>query len=567
VRFRRLKGKHILGNRSCLWGIILLAGVSLFAGCAMPVKGEHKITEGLKPTKTRLSVTDKLSSEERELAVETDEWKVVLSLFYNGGIYKMFDKMYDPTQQDNLVTGPGYCQGGIFDYNVYLLGDQEFTTTTGLNSGPGRASLEIIENTPVRLRVRQKCHPRLNNGDGPANDKFVELNMVETTTEWTFYPTGRVNIKFDAVVAKDWDGICSRGPGGSGKGIIADGDTITAANGTDFTIPWVTHGDTIESTTGGWGPVQIVKRIGKDTLRLDTAVKPGKNLDFIIRRPNILDETISIHADGDPAAAPRKSYWQGGSDGDALFENSRSDGDIFRDGMPPVENDYVLAHWARPPREFGSLLALYEPLEGATYAVFNDVSWRNISYTQIARRGWRPFEEHHRHFIAQLGTEKGRVLPRIKSVNDALPFANDYRHPYAVAGKGTLQTGEGISTYGYHLASGAYHIVADKNKTAEIVFDAGRGGTADSAIAYQQPAVLVSGFDVADKRLCVELSKDSGATFEELPRSWYNVTKRAESSELGGGRRLLQLLCTIPTTATGKDAWVLRLSEKSRGNP
>ncbi len=146
-----------------------------------------------------------------------------------------------------------------------------------------------------------------------------------------------------------------------------------------------------------------------------------------------------------------------------------------------------------------------------------------------------------------------------------MPYSDDYRHPYTQARKGTLQTGEGISTCGYHLASGAYHIVADKNKTAEIAFDVGRGGAADSAIAYQQPAVLVSGFDVADKRLCVELSKDSGATFEELPRSWYNVTKHTESSELGGkGRHLLRLLCTIPATAINKGAWVLRFSEKSR---
>jgi hypothetical protein len=529
----------------------------------MPDKGEYKITEGLNIAKARLAVTDKLSAQEKELIVETDEWKVVLSLFYNGGIYQMFDKMYDPAQQDNLVTGPGYCQGGIFDYNVYLFGDQEFTTTTGLNNGPGRASLEIIENTPVRLRVRQKCRPRLNNGDGPANDKFVELDMVETTTEWTFYPTGRVNIKFDAVVAKDWDGICSQGPGGEGKGIIADGDTVTAVNGTDFTIPWVTHGDTIESAVGGWGPMQITRRIGTDTLHLASPVESGRNLDFIIRRPNILDETISIHADGDSAAAPRKSRWQGGSDGDVLFENSRSDGDIFRDRMPPVENDYLLAHWTRPPRDFGSLLAFYEPFRGANYAVFNDLTWGDISYTQVARRGWRPFEEHHRHFMAQLGTEKGRVLPRIKSVADALSFAKDYRHPYAEARTGTLQTGKGISGYGYHLASGAYHIVAGANKSVAIAFNAGRGGAADSAIAYQQPAVLVSGIDAKDDELRVELSKDNGVTFKELPRSLYNVTKRAESSELGGkGRRLLQLLCTIPATATGKDAWVLRFSEK-----
>lgn len=540
-----------------------MAGASLLVGCTALDQGELKITEEYKPTKTKLVVRDKLAGKEKELVVETDEWKAVLSLFYNGGIYQIFDKVHDSAQQDNLVTGPGYTQGGIFDYDVYLLGDQEFSTAIGRNDTPGRASLEIIENTPVRLRVRQKCHPRLNSGQGPEHDKFVELDMVQTVTEWTFYPTGRVNIKFDAVVTEGWDGICSRGPGGKGKGIVADGNTVTAVNGTDFTVPWVTHGDTIESVAGGWGPVQIIRRTGKDKLQLETLVKPGKDLDFIIRRPNILDETISIHADGDPGTKPRKSYWQGGSDGDALFENQRSDGDIFRDRTPLVENDYVLAHWTRPPRGFGSLLAFYEPFEGATYAVFNDLSWRDISYTQVARRGWRPFEEHHRHFLAQMGTEKGRILPRIKSAGDALPYANDYRHPYAEVRVGTLQTGEGISAYGYHLASGAYHIAADKNKIAEMAFDAGRGGKVKSAIAYQQPVVLVSGVDAKDDKLRVELSKDNGVTFKELPDSWYNITKRGDASELGGGgRRLLQLLCTIPTTATGKDAWVLRFSEK-----
>jgi len=530
----------------------------------MPVQGELKITEEYKPTKTKLVVSDKLAGEEKELVIETDEWKVVMSLFYNGGIYQIFDKVNDSAQQDNLVTGPWYTQGGIFDYDVYLLGDQEFSTAIGRNNMPGRVLLEIIENTPVRLRVRQKCHPRLNSGQGPEHDKFVELDMVQTVTEWTFYPTGRVNIKFDAVVAEGWDGICSRGPGVKGKGIIADGNTITAANGTDFTIPWVTHGDTIESPAGGWGPVQIIKRTGTDTLHLASSVKSGRNLDFIIRRPNILDETISIHADGDSGTAPRKSYWQGGSNGDSVFENPK-DGDLFRDWTSPVEGDYVLAHWTRPPRGFGSLLAFYEPFRGATYSVFNDLSWRDISYTQVARRGWRPFEEHHRHFMAHLGAENGRVLPRIKSVGDALPYANDYRHPYAEARIGTLHTDEGISAYGYHLPSGAYHIAADANKTAAIAFDAGRGGTAASAIAYHQPVVLVSGIDADDDKLRVELSQDNGATFKELPGSWYNITRRTESSELGGGngdQRLMQLLCMIPPTATGTRIWVLRLSAK-----
>jgi len=52
--------------------------------------------------------------------------------------------------------------------------------------------------------------------------------MVETTTDWTFYPTGKVNIKFDAVVPADWNEVVSQGPGGIGKGVNASGNTITA---------------------------------------------------------------------------------------------------------------------------------------------------------------------------------------------------------------------------------------------------------------------------------------------------------------------------------------------------
>jgi hypothetical protein len=527
-----------------------------------PIQGALTMPEGWTPTETKLVVTDNLATEEKELIIETDEWKVIMSLFYNGGIYRMFDKVHDPNMQDNLVTGPEYSQGGIFDYDVYLQGDQEFMTTLGKNSDPNRATLGILENTPVRLRIRQKCHPRLNNGDGPPEDIFLELDKVVTTTEWTFYPTGRINIKFDAVTAEDWNKIISQGPGGAGKGINVNGNTITSTNGTDFLHPWITRGDMIESVSGGWVPVQIAERIDKDTLRLETEVASGTNLDFIIRRTHILDETFSIHADGDSGQAPRTSYWQGGSDGDTLYDNG-TDGDFFRNGTPPVQNDYVYALWTRPPRGFGSLLAFFEPFNRASYAVFNDLSWNDLSYTQVARRGWRQFEEHHRHFMAQIGTENGKNLPRIKSVADSLPFADDYRHPYAEAMVGTLLTGNGISAYGYHVSTGAYHIKADQNKTAAISFDTSRGGAVELPLAYFQPTILVSSLNVTDGNLLVELSQDNGNTFEELPNSWFNMTTATDSELLGAtDRRLIQLLCPIPAIATAENAWILRLSEQ-----
>jgi hypothetical protein len=234
---------------------------------------------------------------------------------------------------------------------------------------------------------------------------------------------------------------------------------------------------------------------------------------------------------------------------------------MFRNQAPPVQNDYVYAHWTRPPRGYGSLLAFNEPFTGANYAVFNDQSWGDISYTQVARRSWRPFEEHHRHFMAQMGTVGAQVLPAIKSVADALPYADDYKHPYAQARTGMLQTGTGISTYGYHVPTGAYHIAADANHTAAIAFDTARGGSVPSPLAFYQPAVLVFDFNCPDNRLCVELSQDNGLTYEKLPGSWYNVTHETQSSQLGGPhRRLLQLLCPVPANATGPNTWVLRFS-------
>jgi hypothetical protein len=538
--------------------VSVLTGIFIFHFIILP-SAALNIPDGWSPKQAKLAVTNKLDEPQKELIIETNEWKVVFSLFYNGGIYRLFDKVYDPAQKDNLVTGPVYNQGGIFDYDIYLLGSQEFMTTVGKNNSVGRATLEILENTPARLRLRQFCHPRLNNGDGPPADPFVEFDMVEATTEWTFYPTGRVNIKFDTEVADDWDGIVSQGPGGDGKGINTSGKTITAANGTNFLNPWTTRGDTIESTSGGWGPVQITERVNKTIITVDTSVGLATNLDFIIRRPFCTEETISIHADGD-TGPESTSYWQGGSNGDTLYDNGGY-GDKFRNSSPPVAKDYCYAHWTRSPREYGSMLTLNEDYTNATFAVFNDQSWDDISYTQVGRYEQFVYQEHHRHLMAQLGTEKGKVLPRIKSVADALPFADDYKNPYVRACDGTLQSGDGISSYGYYLPTGAYHIAADDNKTAAIAFDTMRGGSVASAVVYYQPAVLVSNFDVNDLLLNVQLSQDNGVTFEKLPRTWHNITSKADSAQLGeNGMRLIQLLCPIPENATGSNAWILRLS-------
>jgi len=374
------------------------------------------------------------------------------------------------------------------------------------------------------------------------------------------------------VIAQDWDGICSHGPGGGGKAINADGNTVTAFRGTDFLIPWVTEGDTIESTSGGWGPVRITERLDRSTLRLASLVPSGSNLDFTIRRPTILDETFSIHADGDPGPAPHTSRWQGGSNGDPLFHTvvtnlaGAYDGDLFRSGTPPLANDYVFAHWTRSPRGFGSLLAFYEPFRRASYAVFNDRTWTDISYTQVARRGRRPFEEHHRFFQVQMGTENARILPRIKSVADALPFADDYRHPYAEALIGKLREDDGSPKCGFNLATGAYEIAANESGTAQIAFDTVRGGSVKEPLAYWQPAVVVANLRPGEERIRVELSQDNGAVFHPLPESWFNLARDGVPARMNGSPKetLLQLLCPVPASATGPSRWVLRISRPGR---
>jgi hypothetical protein len=538
--------------------ITRLLSILFVAAIFIPAAGSGPTTIMAQDAKAgpQLKVRDKLAGGAKELFIETSEWLIGFSLNYNGGVFEIQDKVADPERKDNLVAS-GYGQGGIFDYNVYLSGNLEFTTAVGRNPKRNRESLTVLENTPARVRLRQICHPRLNSGGGPVGDPYVELDMVKTTTDWTFYPTGRVCIRFDAVLPPEWKGIVSQGPGRDGPGIIVDGDVVRPLNGVNFTAPWVTAGDTIESKSGGWGPYEISRRERDGTLRLAETPPPGDKLDFVIKRPFITNETISIHGDGD-SSIPRQPRWQGGSNGEYLFSKGKM-GDVFRGAATPVSADYVIAHWTLPPRGFGCLLAFYEPYNGANYAVINDYTYGDISYTQVGRNGKRPFEEHHRHLMAQLGIENATYAPRIKGIPDALPFADDYRSPWAAAKTGTLNKGEGISKFGFHVPTGAYQITAG-NGVAAIAFDAARGKTVKQPLAYFAPAVLVFGIDAADEKIIVELSEDNGKTFKVLPASDFNITSRVEATQLGGNdRRLIQYLGTVPATATGANAWVLRI--------
>ncbi len=483
-----------------------------------------------------LSVDDRLDTSKKNIIVESDDFKMLFSLFYAGGPHRLFDMSYDTT--DNLFTGPWYCQGSAFDYDVYLGDRREFSTTQGKNASVDRASLEILEKTGYRVRILQKCHPRLNAGSGPKGNPFVELDMVHCTTEWTIYPTGRINIKFDVVVPPEFKGISSSGPGGAGKGITTDGTTkVIGTNGTSFRDPWVTKCDTLESPSGGWGPIEIADKPDDNTLILENPAPAGEELDFIIRRENITNETFSIHSDGDMGQPPYEPRWEGG----------RNNG--------PIEQTYVIAHWTKPPRKFGSSLSFFEPYE-ATFLTVDLTTWRDISFTQIGIAGKRPFKPHHRHLMAQLGTEHGRALPRIKSVADATPAARDYRNPYSEARTGSLLSGEEYIN-GYHLRTGAYCINA-ANNVAAIAFDAGRD--ADYALAYYMPVILISDFDVNHDYIKVEISRDNGESFSTLDSGLYNITSLSDESELGSNKRLFQYLGTIPASAKEDSAYVFRFS-------
>ncbi len=483
-----------------------------------------------------LSIEDHLETSKKNLIVESDDFKMVFSLFYAGGPHRLFDKSYDAS--DNLFTGPWYCQGSAFDYDVYLGDRREFSTTQGKNASVGRASLEILEKTGCRVRIRQKCHPRLNAGSGPKGNPFVELDMVHCTTEWTIYPTGRINIKFYAAAPPEFNGITSSGPGGAGKGITTDGTTkVIGTNGTSFRDPWVTKGDTLESPSGGWKPIEIAEKPDDTTLILESPAPAGKNIDFIIRRENITNETFSIHSDGDTGQPPLKPRWEGG----------RNNG--------PIEQTYVIAHWSKPPRKFGSSLSFFEPYN-AKFLTIDLTTWRDISFTQIGIPGKRPFKPHHRHLMAQLGTENGWALPRIKSMMDATPAARDYRNPYSEARIGSLLSGEEYIN-GYRLKTGAYCIKA-ANNIAAITFDSGRG--AGYALAYYMPVVLISDFDVDHDYIKVEMSNDNGKSFSVLDLGLYNLTSLSDENELGLNKRLFQYLGTIPASARDKSACIFRFS-------
>ncbi len=533
---------------------------------------------------TPLTLTD-TRAVDGAISVETDEWKIVFSDRFNGGIHQWYDLTADPSETDNLTTassGGFYNTGTLFDYDVYLgfgFDVIEFMTTVGTNANPGALQFSILENTPARVRILQSGHPRLNNGQGPAGDPFVELEFVAVTAIWTIYPTGKFGIDFTADVDPAGQ-IVDSGPGGAGKGISPVGccgfeTWLNATGGANFVEDFTWSGDTIESMSGGWGPLHIISRPSPTQLVLEAPVPTGTNLDYVIRRSEIRLETISIHADGDPnivnqCSDPATSHWEGGSNGDPLWDLDLGDGcmSLFRDnnpasGLPPIADDVTLAHWARF-RNAGSLLTFFDPWDGVNGGFFNDSGFTDISYTQLGKTGFRSFEPHDRQFLAHMGSSSGTVLPTIKSVADALPYGDDYREPFAEALVGTLATGPDIAATGFNPGTAAYEIHASATE-AVIRFDASGGGR--SGLRYKAPVVLIRGFFVPDEMVTVEWSTDAGASFSTLPPVNYNLTGNAEEAELGAGVRIFHYLGDVPGSATGPSAWAFRIASSVSVSP
>jgi len=521
------------------------------------------------------------------ITVTTDAWKLVFDRAFNGGPSQWYDHGFDPGELDNLATSQGgnYSNGVLFDYDVYLgtYGGNaiEHMTTQGRNADPGALELMLIESSPARVRIRQHGHPRLNNGGGPPGDPFRELALITFTTLWTIYPTGKVHIDFQTEVNPEGM-VVDSGPGGAGKSISSSGTTITATGGTNFLNSGVWAGDTIESAAGAWGPVLVLARNSPSQLTIDQSVPSGSNLSFVVRRTDIVMETISIHADGDAShvnqcSGPAQPTWHGGSNGDPLWtvpDFSACRG-LMRNqggGYPPLANDTLLVHWARQ-RYAGSLLAFFEPWVGIGFGSFNDEGFTDISYTQLGRFGRRPAEAHHRHFLAQLGSAYSASVPTVRSVANAQPFADDYQRPFAEALVGSLAAGPEIASYGFDLSTGAYRITssactpAATCRQAVIRFDSSAGIRSETD--YRSPAIELNGFDLplpaGDADVRVELSHDAGASFVPLDPSEFNLTDATHETQLGSGNRLFQLLATI--AGSGATAHALRFKATSQCTP
>lgn len=523
-----------------------------------------------------LTVTDAIGSN-GTVTVQTPLWRLDFDELYNGGIHQWFDLAADPGMTDSLAgalaaggTFP-YSQGALFGYQAYLHGapSMEFMTTMGVNADPGTLDLSVLEDSPARVRIRQRGMPRLNNGQGPLADVFPEIGFITATTTWTIYPTGGVFIDFTTEVDEAGVTIAS-GPGGGGHGVDAPGccgneNRLFATGGADFREAGVLPGHTVESVSGAWGPIRIYDRPSPTELVLESPVPAGTGLDYLVRAREIVGETISIHGDGDVNSMCTIRPWQAGSNDKPLWEDSP-----VPQFVPNLSDQYVLAQWAMEGRSAGSLLSFFElPWPDANLAAFDSCVYEDISYTQVGRFGPPAVPtERHLHLLAQMGSVATACgLPAIRDVAAAIPIALDHRTPDAAALVGTLDAGPGI-VGGFDPATGAYGVTAAAVAPAvcgagappcyEVVvrFDAqggARGGT-----AYHTPAIMLNGFPVADEHVSIEISTDGGGTFAPLPWRRFNLSAESDAAVFGSGRRLFQYLADVPASASGAAAVAFR---------
>jgi len=457
-----------------------------------------------------LQVTDDLAMHGKITVERPGVWKIVFDRAFNGGPVQLYDVANDPA--DNLASGnaesPSSCPT---PYSQGVTFDYDVYR------------MEAGNPYPVEYMTTMGCNLT------PGSGSLVLLENSEA----------RVRIHQSGKLRRN-----------DGKGLA--NDPFSELSFLHFDTYWTLYPS------------------GKIGIGFATRIDPDQIT-------SIINETFSLHADGDPTNTSNVctdgavDTWAGGSDGDAEWTTALPPSPsciLYRQALTPAGNDRLLVHATRQSRKFGMLLSFFEAWPSATYGVFDDTHYWNLSYTQLGysdQNRERAPAPHNRHFLVQLGSESSPYLPTIKTEMDAEPYGLDYRNPFAQALTGTLvPAGGDIATYGFNAATGAYEITAAcgmlSNREASVIFDTKGGMRNDTP--YFSPAILLHDFNVSDANVTVEISKNGGQTFPiTLPRSGYNFTAQG----LGEGDLLFQLHDSIPKGSTGPTAWVIRLRDSVAG--
>jgi len=123
--------------------------------------------------------------------VTAPDFELGWDLYYNGGLVRWYDLANDPERRENLCMtseNGSYSQGSVYDYSTYKFSDGREYMHTLNNDDPSDVTLEVLEASPARVRIRQVGHVIDNTG---SNAKWTD---VTTTTDYTVYPTGRMAV-------------------------------------------------------------------------------------------------------------------------------------------------------------------------------------------------------------------------------------------------------------------------------------------------------------------------------------------------------------------------------------